>query len=316
MKKKLDLREIKDTRVRIESLCKRFYEFNRLSDRDKKIIVDALVFLNYKLSVNSFSIKNLFVNKANSHHSVISALHNEDDVKIFFRNILTLDTVNIQGVIDCYAHTFDIDSSIELNIEKILEKTDVSEHPLANLAIQLFLLRGNYNWEMFPQTDFLKIVSNNLDNIPSNAVLNCWEGVLVALYKAKIIDKHHLQKIYNYPNLTKIPLKVAKLFKPDDMLFLDEKLKPQLGNKACIICFDKLAHVMINIPFSQKQILRMLITGDFNETPDKVKLYSLWTLWTDGKFDTVKKSDFKNDLAFKYYHQTNPVTLTHLNLKH
>ena len=313
MLKKIELKDIKNTRVRIDNLSSHYFEYNRFPLRDRKIIVDALVYLNYKLKQPKFPISNLLKNHRT--HSIISALYDEANAKQFFNNLAFVETINIQNVINCYRKTFNLDNTIKLNIEEMLQQSDIEKHPLANLAIQLFLLRGNYNWEQYPMTDFMQLVSHNLENIPSNAVLNCWEAVLVALYRAKILDKNIIKDTYNYSNLSCVPIKLSRLFGANNFILFDKKLKPQFEKKACIICFNKLAHVMLSIPFSQKQILRMLITENFDEKPDKLKLYSLWNCWTNGKFDTVKKSDFKHDIVYKYFDTVTPVTLTHLNLR-
>ena len=71
---------------------------------------------------------------------------------------------------------------------------------------------------------------------------------------------------------------------------------------------------MLNVPFSQKQILKMLITENFDEQPTTSKLFSLWTTWTDNKLGTVSKTDFYSYLRFNK-RDTHPVTLHGINLK-
>ena len=280
----LTVNDIKNCRKQISSSLfniRSFPYINDFDDMSQKIIVDALVYLYYKLG-DEF---------------VLNSLKFSTFVDSFLSNVKKNHTINFQSVIDSYIKNAPCKHSI--NIEEILPTTNIDNYPDANLATQLFLLRGNFEWDMFPMTYFSMLLQDKLSNVPCDASINCWEVCLLAMYKAKLISLDTLNKLYLDENLK--PLypdviydNIVNTFTTDKMLTLDNL--SSLNEKSYVINFFKASHVMISVPFSQKQILKMLITENFDELPSRQKFYSLWNKWTSKKLGTVKKHEFSKYL--------------------
>lgn len=295
MYKSLGINDIKNSRKKIQSVLLKANSFPNIDSFDnisQHIIIDALVYLYYKLG-DEF---------------VLNSLNFNSFVDKFLSNIKKDNVINFQSVINSYLenasckHTF--------NIEEILKTSNICDYPDANLATQIFLLRGNFNWDLFPMTSFSTLLQKNLSDVPSDATLNCWEACLLALYRANLVSIDTLHKLYLDNNLK--PLQpniiydnIVDFFKTDNILTKDNV--NTLNKKSFVINFFNSRHVMLSVPFSQKQILKMLITQDFSEVPSHFKLYSLWDEWTFKKLGTVKKSEFYDTLEFTQ--KTKPINL-------
>ena len=308
----LTINDIRNKRRHFEAVLERNFKKIYFPYDQQKIIIDALVYLEYKLrktgSPNGSILKILNIHKNNG-YSVNSSLHCKEDVDKFLSELSYMSTVNFQTVIDTYVKVFNPPHNAGFDINSMLKNTEIEQNPEANLAIRIFLLRGNFSWDWFPHTNFSELLKQDLSDVPPNAILNCWEVIMLALFQAKLIDIDTLKKAYS----SDVPKNIYKMLRSKNVLTI-ENLYEKLFKKSCIISFKKLSHVMLNVPFSQKQILRMLITENFDEQPTTSKLFSLWSLWTDGRLGTVPKQNFYSHLSFGMKN-THPVTVHGINLK-
>ena len=291
------LKTIKQVRSKLSNLLS--FQVDKFSEANHKLIIDVFTFLTFKCAGSSDVLdfdNNAFIDAARS----IDFNSNLASVPMNFKNILNHLIVNLN-----------LEDKVSVNyLDEILNDKNLQKYPDANVALNIYLLKGKFNWVPLGLSSFGYYINNSsdLDFSGSEPQINCWEAVLYGLYKANVISLDNLKNVYNSDvNITD---SISSWFcykeaNPINLLnwreSLSDKSKLLLGDSHDV--GNGLSHVMISVPFSEKQLLKMLITKDFNEKPCNLKLYSHWSRYTDRKLGSISKKNFDklvcDDLTFR-----------------
>ena len=287
------LKQIKHVRNKVEQLFNK--HFDGLDQNKQKIIFDVFTFLVFKCKtsddVTDFS-NNAFIEK----------LSNENITKLTIS--LCHLPVNFRSVLDFSVQTLKLADYVPCDyLDNILNNPKLLANKDASLALNIYLLRGKFNWVPLSNSSFKYHLENNtkLDFNNSDPFVNCWEVVLYAMYKSNIIDINTLKKLYLSGEIDN---NVAQFFdyknaEPINISNWKESLS-QTTNVLLGDAFDiekGINHVMLSVPFSQKQLLKMLITQDFDEKPCNIKLYSHWNKYTNNTLNSISKNDFNRVIS-------------------
>ncbi len=292
---------IRQTRYKIRDIldANASKKISMMSMQNRKIISDALVYLAFKKSCSKeqFNLENnIVINKIKDYKRV-----NE------FLNALRTKTVSIQNVINVAVDKLGLEKHKTDNLNVVLESAELKDKPDIKLALNIYLLKGKFNWVNLDGSKFKDFLMNDkLDTLRDDAYINCWEAVLYSMMKSGLIEKNQLKEYYN-GNFAQIQNKLEKLFDFNGSIHISKRQNKRikwnevmsLTSQLIMMSNDgktALDHDMISVPFSQKQILKMLITEKFYEKPTRPKIFSHWLLWTDGNLGTVKKSFFTEKL--------------------
>ena len=291
------LKTIKLVRTKLSQLFD--FQMNSFSPADRKILIDVCTFLTFKCAKSS-DVLNFYEN------SFLDVATTTD-----FSKTLNSVPMNFKSILNHLITNFNLGDKVSVNyLDELLNDSKLKEYTDANVALNIYLLKGKFNWAPLGSSSFEYTLNNNnsLDFSNYDPTINCWEAVLYGLYKANIVSFDDIKNAYNSD--VEIVDSVAAWFdykKAQPINLYD--WRDSLLDKSKLLLGDSydskngLSHVMISVPFSEKQLLKMLITKNFNEKPCHLKLYSHWNRYTDKKLGSVSKNDFdklvSGDLSFR-----------------
>jgi hypothetical protein len=262
------------------------------------IIADAITYSVLKTS-SSMDIEIL------KSHPAIRYLSGPDIYEFFSK--ITANRITFQNVLET------ANSSMQLNLKEqdypknILKHPSLKEKPYVLAALQTYLLKGHFEWVSASYSEFKNYLFDaSKSELSADSRINCWEAVLYVMQQNGLVSKKFLQDIYTGSNFD-IQKKLAQLLDFRNAKIISDNgipspnWKNEMNNDAYCIMMGKkygwgTTHDMVSFPFSQKQLLKMLITERFNEEPSRTKLFSHWEYWTDGKLGSVTKSEFGDEL--------------------
>ena len=122
------------------------------------------------------------------------------------------------------------------------------------------------------------------------------------LCKSNIVDLNKLKELYS--SHSEADDSVAHFFDYKNATPINiSNWKENLSQTANVLLGDAfdaqkgVNHVMLSVPFSQKQILKMLITEQFDEKPCNMKFYSHWNKYTNNVLNSISKNDFNRVIS-------------------
>jgi hypothetical protein len=253
-----------------------------------KIINDAILYS--ALQVNSISDIPLHNNPVLKELSSNSKFFD----KLYQKTPLV---VSFESVVKKIQHELKLENKIPIiDSEKLMKRTDISND--VKLSIQFFLHRGKFIWTNISRSEFGSFVISKDTKLSDYAMINCWESILYMMYKANIVDKNNLKRLY-ISNTRTLETNLEQLFQFKNQQRLNPSsnkndIRKDLSNKSYILMLDKIGgnglfHDFISVPYTNKEILNMLLTGDYNLLPSNPKIYSLEKMWTNKKLNTVEK---------------------------
>lgn len=259
-----------------------------------KILTDALVYITLKKadSLERIDLK--------SNEVIYEMLKEKKLLKLLLE--IKKDTINFQNCVYKIIDSLDLCVSMKQDFRYVINLNDMD--PNIKLAIQLYLLKGNFNWVNDVESEFKEFIFSKNSSLKDNARINCWEMIFYAMYKSDLISRENLKNLYR-GSLDSIGAKIEELFRFKYARTIKtninvRRLKSKLSNEPNIIMIDEprgrgLMHDMISVPYTQKQIIKMLLTHKFDELQTSPKIYSHWVKWTEGIVGTVKKDTFISD---------------------
>lgn len=277
------------------------YKYNPIGkERALKITTDALIYLTLSRMSKQGRIE-LYEIPTNP---VLMAILNNKKCEQLISS-LNFERITFQNVINTVGRHLGLVKRPEDDMQSIINSEDLKDKPEIKLALQMYIMRGKFNWVPNIRSEFPRFLQNDMeDSLKDSSRINCWEAVMYGMMKAGTISKEDL-KVYYKMGCNDAVDKLEPLFDFKNSQKLNRKNSLQdpwpelLSKKSFFIMLGKpgsegMDHDMISVPYSQKQLLKMLVTRDFNEKPLKPKLYSHWCEWTDGKLDSVQKEIFND----------------------
>jgi hypothetical protein len=211
-------------------------------------------------------------------------------------------TVTFENSLNVGLEHFNIKPDNRYDMKNILSDEKLNKKPEIKLALQMYFLKGSFFWVPDSKSEFKKFLfDESKDSLKGNNYINCWEAVFYGMLKANIISKEYLKKYYS-GDLDDLEARLKEWFDyPHQRLISKDsvsypKWKEILKNDTYFMMIDYLNHSMISVPYSQKQLLKMMLTRKFDEKPDRNKIYSHWTKWTGYSLGTVSKIDMEKKL--------------------
>lgn len=261
------------------------------------ILADALIYVAAK---NSNSIEEIDMRT----NPVLNHLFNRKDLLNFLNNACQdHSAITMQKTVNTIVKEFKLPYQDFYDLEKILEQKSLESKPYIKAALQMYLLKGHFNWYDISMSSFRSFLRDETKtSLDDNATINCWDAIFYVLLKSNIIPRKYLIELYSRgieeAQSTLISwLKSAHENTPDsekqdDLWHENLSKKPYFIGSGSNVSNMGIQHDMISFPYSQKQLLKMLITQNFNEEPSKAKVYSIWEKWNKGKVGSVKLSNF------------------------
>jgi hypothetical protein len=282
-----------------EALSKRaatqFLQYNKAEKNQIKIINDAVVYAIMRLQRQhgTSSYENNIVVKNLLNGVLIDKLYRKRNTGLTF-----------QGVIRKIKNELNIKHKLSIiDSDSIMRRKDISND--TKLAIQLFLQRGKFEWRNVSGSKFSQFLSSDRTQLGDSSLINCWEAVLYSMYRARLITKKNLKNLYK-DDIYALQDRLKNLYKFKSRSKIasyssKDGIRGHLRTNAKLIMFDDkggdgLQHNFVSVPYTQKNVLNMLINNDFELPPSKPKIYSLWTNWTNGKLDTTSKKTIANEV--------------------
>lgn len=238
----------------------------------------------------------------------------DDNVSIKFVRRLIRNDITFQNTLDVISSEFNINLGEKGNLNKLLEHPDLDQKPEIRLAMQMYLMKGYFNWVPDTESEFRKFLFNGEQSLKTNSSINCWEAVMYGMLKTDLLTKNDLKKYYS-GGISDLETRLEGWFNglPQTNITINtpnhKKWRELLKEQPYVIMINTLSHDMISIPYSQKQLLKMMLTKNFDEKPTRAKLYSHWTTWTAGSVGTVKKDEFE----YRLKRPMSPVKIATLN---
>lgn len=278
------------------------------SKQKMAIIIDSIIYFSFVYATELNGMKKN--GRTNTIDFCVKQMTKNGTSSLFNDSIK--DHVTFPNVIKKLTEYLGFKKRPEIYPEKFFNEERI-KNPEIRLAVQLYLNKGKFVWVPASRSMFKKFVySETQESLPDGAKINCWEAILYAMLKAKMFSRDLLKDYYEYG----IHLRLNHLEKwfgfNKANPILNQKEAPLVGTKnettkALLIMYSSrdwsgMEHNMVMVPFSQKQILKMLIEKQFNEEPQKHKIYSHWTLWTDGTLGTVNKGVFREIVGLSKHH--------------
>jgi hypothetical protein len=196
-------------------------------------------------------------------------------------------------------------------IESLVHLPQLSNHPDIKIALQMYFMKGKFCWVNYERSEFKNFLLNpSSKDLNENAKINCWESILYGFMKCGFLSKKEVQTCYE-GNKHVIVGKLSKWVNFNDAKYLSLKGNPilewqnALRGKTYFMMMDHpeemgLSHNMLATSYSQKQILKMMLTQKFDEKPLNPKIHSHWDKWTYGHLGTVRKRDFEEFMKTPY----------------
>jgi hypothetical protein len=195
--------------------------------------------------------------------------------------------------------------------ESLVHLPQLSNNPDIKIALQMYFMKGKFCWVNYERSEFKNFLLNTSSkDLSENAKINCWESILYACMKCGFLSKKEVQSCYE-GNKHKIVGKLSRWVNFKDAKYLSHKGNPilewqnALRGENYFMMMDHpgemgLSHNMLVTSYSQKQILKMMITQKFDELPLNPKIHSHWDRWTSGNLGTVRKRDFEEFMKTPY----------------